>query len=48
MECVRERKRPLTDGLGGLRVVKVLDAAQRSLKAGGTPVAIEPLPQEVA
>jgi len=48
VECVRERKAPLTDGLGGLRVVKVLDAAQKSLKSGGAPVAIEPLPQEVA
>jgi len=48
VECVRERKRPLSDGIGGLRVVKVLDAAQRSLKSGGKPVAIEPLPQEVA
>ena len=48
VECVRDRKRPLTDGLGGLRVVKVLDAAQRSLKSGGMPVAIAPLPQEVA
>jgi predicted dehydrogenase len=48
VECVRERRRPLTDGVGGLRVVKVLDAAQRSLDAGGTPVAIAPLPQEVA
>lgn len=47
IECIRERKQPLTDGLGGLRVVKVLDAAQKSLKAGGAPVAIEPLPQEV-
>jgi len=48
VECVRERKRPLSDGVGGLRVVKVLDAAQRSLRAGGQPVAIAPLPQEVA
>ena len=48
VECVRERKQPLTDGVGGLRVVKVLDAAQRSLKAGGQPVAIAPLPQGVA
>jgi len=48
VECVRDRKRPLTDGLGGLRVVKVLDAAQRSLRNGGTPVAIAPLPLEVA
>jgi len=48
VECVRERKRPLSDGIGGLRVVKVLDAAQRSLKNGGQPVSIQPLPQEVA
>ncbi len=48
VECVRDRKRPLTDGLDGLRVVKVLDAAQRSLKNGGAPVAIQPLPVEVA
>jgi predicted dehydrogenase len=48
IDCVRERKAPLTDGVGGLRVVKVLDAAQRSLKSGGAPVAIQPLPQEVA
>jgi predicted dehydrogenase len=48
IDCVRERKTPLTDGVGGLRVVKVLDAAQKSLKNGGAPVAIEPLPQEVA
>jgi predicted dehydrogenase len=48
IECVRERKKPLTDGLDGLRVVKVLDAAQRSLARGGAPVAIAPLPQEVA
>ena len=48
VDCVRERRRPLTDGLDGLRVVKVLEAAQRSLKSGGAAVAIQPLPQEVA
>ncbi len=48
VECIRDRKRPLTDGVGGLRVVKVLDAAQKSLKSGGAPVAIAPLPQEVS
>src|SRR4030095_13381596 len=42
VECVRERKRPLTDGADGLRVVKVLAAAQASLDAGGAPVAIAP------
>ncbi|MGE4094908.1 MAG: Gfo/Idh/MocA family protein, partial [Candidatus Binatia bacterium] len=32
LDCVRERKRPLSDGRSGLRVVKVLEAAQRSLQ----------------
>lgn len=35
LDCVRERKRPLTDGRNGLAVVSVLEAAQRSLEAGG-------------
>jgi predicted dehydrogenase len=47
VDCIRDRKQPLTDGLDGLRVVKVLDAAQKSLKNGGMPVKIAPLPQEV-
>jgi prepilin-type N-terminal cleavage/methylation domain-containing protein len=34
-ECVRDRKRPLTDGESGLRVVRILEAAQRSIKAQG-------------
>lgn len=34
-ECVRDRKTPLTDGESGLRVVRILDAAQRSIKAQG-------------
>lgn len=41
LDCVRERKQPLTDGQDGLRVVKVLEAAQKSLKNNGEPVAIE-------
>jgi predicted dehydrogenase len=41
VECVRERKRPLTDGEDGLRVVRVLAAAQASLEAGGAPVALQ-------
>lgn len=40
LECVRERKKPLSDGLDGLRVIKVLDAAQRSLRNNGVPVGI--------
>jgi predicted dehydrogenase len=38
VDCVRTRKAPVSDGQDGLRVVKVLDAAQRSLKANGEPV----------
>jgi predicted dehydrogenase len=34
-ECIRERKTPLTDGEAGLRVVRILEAAQRSIKAQG-------------
>jgi predicted dehydrogenase len=48
VECVRDRRTPATDGVSGLRVVKVLDAAQRSLQQGGAPVAITPVPQGVA
>ena len=38
IDCVRARKQPVSDGQDGLRVVKVLDAAQRSLKLNGEPV----------
>ena len=41
LECVRDRKAALSDGRDGLRVVKVLDAAQRSLKNNGVPVLLE-------
>jgi predicted dehydrogenase len=38
LDCVRERRAPLTDGAHGLAVVRVLAAAQASLDAGGAPV----------
>jgi predicted dehydrogenase len=40
VDCVRDRKNPLTDGADGLRVVRVLAAAQASLDAGGSPVPV--------
>jgi len=40
VECVTEGKRPLTDGVSAVRVVQVLDAAQRSLQRGGAPVSL--------
>lgn len=36
LECVRSRTSPLSDGAEGLRVLRVLDACQRSLLSGGS------------
>lgn len=38
VECINHRKRPLTDGAAGLRVVRLLEAADRSIAAGGRPL----------
>jgi len=38
IECIREGKRPRTDGKSGLRVVRVLEAADHSLRSGGNVV----------
>ena len=38
VECLQTRKRPLTDSENGLRVLRVLEAAQISLENGGVPV----------
>ena len=38
LECIEKGRTPRSDGRDGLRVVRVLDAAARSLKAGGAPV----------
>lgn len=38
LESIETRRNPLTDGESGLRVLRVLDAAERSLAAGGTPI----------
>ncbi|MBM3134007.1 MAG: Gfo/Idh/MocA family oxidoreductase [Chloroflexi bacterium] len=40
IECVRTGQRPRTDGACGLRVVRVLEAAQRSLERGGASVQV--------
>jgi predicted dehydrogenase len=41
VDCIREGRTPRSDGLDGLRVVQVLEAAERSLREGGRPVAIQ-------
>jgi predicted dehydrogenase len=38
LDCIEKGKAPRSDGRDGLRVVRVLDAATRSLKAGGAPI----------
>lgn len=38
LTCIRSGQAPLTDGRSGLRVLKVLQASQRSLDRGGAPV----------
>jgi UDP-2-acetamido-3-amino-2,3-dideoxy-glucuronate N-acetyltransferase len=38
VDCVRTRKTPRTDGANGLRVLRVLEACQRSIESNGQPV----------
>jgi predicted dehydrogenase len=38
LHCIEKRERPLTDGVEGMRVLRILEAAQKSLEAGGAPV----------
>jgi predicted dehydrogenase len=40
IECVTSNRRPLTDGPSGAQVVRVLEAAQRSIGEDGAPVAL--------
>lgn len=39
--CIEEGKQPLTDGYAGLRVVRMLEAATKSMKARGALVELE-------
>ena len=45
VECIRQGKRPRSDGEAGLRVVRVLEAGMRSLKAGGERVSYRHEPE---
>jgi UDP-2-acetamido-3-amino-2,3-dideoxy-glucuronate N-acetyltransferase len=44
LDCVAARKRPVTDGEEGLRVLRVLDACQRSLANGGVTAKLNAAP----
>jgi len=43
VDCILGGSTPLTDGASGLRVLRVLDTAERSLRAGGQPFEIPSL-----
>ena len=40
-DCVDGHTKPLTDGRSGAAVLRVLEAAQQSLEAGGQPIALK-------
>jgi predicted dehydrogenase len=40
IECIRTHAKPRTDGQSGLRVVRVLEAAQKSIENGGARVTL--------
>jgi predicted dehydrogenase len=42
IECIETRRAPKTDGHDAWRVLKVLEASQRSLSMNGEPVQLEP------
>jgi predicted dehydrogenase len=41
LDCLASGERPFNDGRAGLRIVRMLQAIQRSLKRGGEPVSIK-------
>lgn len=43
LSCVEKRTKPVADGMAGLRVVRILEAAQDSLRSNGERVRMEPL-----
>jgi UDP-2-acetamido-3-amino-2,3-dideoxy-glucuronate N-acetyltransferase len=43
LKCIETRERPKTDGADAWRVLKVLEASQRSLSMNGEPVQLQPL-----
>ncbi len=42
IDCIEQGRQPLTDGRSALAVVRVLEAAQRSLSADGAPAPVTP------
>jgi predicted dehydrogenase len=40
LECIRENRTPLNDGVNGLRIVRILEAADKSIRNRGEAVAL--------
>ena len=40
VDCITNGKTPINDGAAGLRVVRILEAANASLKQRGAPVTL--------
>ena len=38
IECIQKESQPISDGLSGLQVLRILEASSRSIAAQGTPV----------
>lgn len=38
IDCIRQRKKPLTDGENGLRVIKILEATNKSIESNGKEI----------
>ncbi len=47
LECVATRQQPLTDGHSALKVLKILEASERSLQNGGSPVSLDEVEKSV-
>ena len=41
LDCISSGERPINDGQAGLRVVRILEAAQKSIRNGGRPVSLD-------
>ncbi len=41
VRCIQEGERPLTDGLSGLRVVRILEAATQSIEQQSRPIPLD-------
>ena len=41
IDCIKTGKRPVSDGNSGLRVVKVIETLQESLKNNGAEVSLQ-------